>query len=363
MNIGIVTFHSVHNFGAVLQAYGLQEYLVSLGHNVYIVDYYPEYLKERYKTFSYSRVVSNSGLSKYKSIIREILVYPVRKRRAVYFNRFIRKSLRLYSLDVLDLNNDFDAFVFGSDQIWNPLICRGFDPMFFGDYKSIKDKRLVAYAPSVGSLKHFDDKQKKTFLEKLTPFHAISCREADLAKFISQGLDRFVPAVLDPTLLAGREIFEKIATPMDKQKPYLLLFTLGNNDRTSAIAYNIAKKKGLRVIEIVSYQISIAKRSAKQAVSVNDFLGYIHSAEVVVTSSFHGTAFSILFGRDLYYVPDDPKTGERAANLLQMLGLGNRVWDANNDMDTVSIDYTHVNAILAAERKKSAEFIKSAIEK
>lgn len=362
MKIGIVTFHSVHNFGAVLQAYGLQEYLVSKGHDVYIIDYCPEYLKERYKTFSYSRAVSNRGLSKYKSIIREILVCPIRKWRAVYFSRFIRKSLRLHSLDSLDSNNDFDAFVFGSDQIWNPLICHGFDPMFFGDYKSIKGKRLIAYAPSVGSLKHFDDKQKKKFLEKLIPFHAISCREAEPAKFISQGLDRVVPTVLDPTLLAGRDIFEKIATPMDKQKPYLLLFTLGNNDRTSAIAYNIAKKKGLRVIEIVSYQISIAKRSAKQAVSVNDFLGYIYSAEVVVTSSFHGTAFSILFGRDLYYVPDDSKTGERAANLLQMFGLGNRVWDVNNDMDTISIDYNRVDAILDVERKKSMRFIEQSLK-
>lgn len=362
MKIGIVTFHSVHNFGAVLQAYGLQEYMISKGHDVYIIDYCPEYLKERYETFSYSRAVSNRGLSKYKSIIREILVYPIRKWRAVYFSRFIRKSLRLYSLDALDSNNDFDAFVFGSDQIWNPLICHGFDPMFFGDYKSIKDKRLVAYAPSVGSLKHFDDKQKKTFLEKLTPFHAISCREDDLAKFISQGLDRVVPTVLDPTLLAGHDIFENIATPMDKQKPYLLLFTLGNNDRTSAVAYNIAKKKGLRVIEIVSYQISIAKRSAKQAVSVNDFLGYIRSAEVVVTSSFHGTAFSILFGRDLYYVPDDPKTGERAANLLHMLGIGNRMWSKDLSIENQMIDYESVYGILETERRKSIEFIDQSLK-
>ena len=95
--------------------------------------------------------------------------------------------------------------------------------------------------------------------------------------------------------------------------------------------------------------------------SVFDFLGYIRSADFVVTSSFHGTALSILFGKDLYYIPDDPKTGERGTNLLEMLGIGDRVWNYNGENKTSPIDFKSIYNVLDMEREKSADFIKSAL--
>ena len=362
MKIGIITFHAVHNFGAVLQAYGLQEYLINMGHDAFIIDYRPEYLQERYKCISFNRVMENKGLTRLKFFIRELLVYPVRKRRKAFFDRFVHRMLRLHSFNDLPVNNDFDVFFFGSDQIWNPMICKGFDSVFFGCFPGASNKKLVAYAGSLGSLKNFNEQQKITFLEKLKPFSAISCREKEPADFIETELGRTIATVLDPVLLAGRSVFEKIATTIRKTG-YLLLFTLGNNDKTSEIAYKIAKEKGLDVVEIVSYQISLTKCSAKQAVSVQDFLGYIRYADFVVTSSFHGTALSVLFGKELYYVPDDPRTGERSMNLLQTLGISERVWSNMASCNPEPINYRSVFARLDAEREKSVGFIGSALNK
>ena len=231
MKIGIVTFHAVHNFGAVLQAYGLQEYLCSIGHDAYIIDYYPEYLKERYKAFSLKRVLSNSGMDCIKFFIREFMAYPILKRRECFFRDFLSSFLRRESLDSLDKQNGYDAFVFGSDQVWNPLICNGFDPMFFGEFLAAEGKRLVSYAGSMGSLKNFSEEQKDIFLKKIAPFYAISSREKEPAEFIAKGLNRPVVTVVDPVLLAGREVFDKIATAITLPKPYLLLFTLGNDEK------------------------------------------------------------------------------------------------------------------------------------
>lgn len=357
MKIGIITIHAVCNFGAVLQAYGMQQYLISLGYDAYIVDYRPEYFSERYKAFSYSRAFGGRGISKLKSLIREVLVYPIRQRRKMYFDKFINKFLKLYPLSELIENNDFDIFLFGSDQIWNPMLCNGFDSVYWGSYPSLQGKRLIAYAPSMGSLNFFDEEQKIMLFKKLVSFSAISCRELESAEYLSRGLNVYVPVVLDPVLLAGRKTYEEIATPKDNLKPFLLLFTLGNNNRTSDVAYRIAKENGLRVIEIVSYQTSLTKATAKQALSVQDFLGYIRSAKIVVTSSFHGTALSVLFEKELYYVPDDVQSGERAANLLQMLGIGNRVWDEAKYIKVLPIDYNRVNNILDIKRKESVKFI------
>lgn len=361
MRVGIITFHAVHNYGAVLQAYGLQEFLRSQGHEAYVVDYRPKYLVDIYKPMSLKRASVGGFTLRMKLLLREFMVYPIRKRREKYFNAFINSALQLCALDRSDVGNEFDAFVFGSDQIWNPIICNGLDPMFLGDFPAAKGRLLVSYAGSLGSIKHLSSEQRKELIGRLSKFSALSCREQSLSKFISESLSRKVETVLDPVLLAGRKYFDKLATQVDGSKPYLLLFTLSVNENARQVAYNIAKSKNLRVVEIMSFQMTIKGKNLIQAVPVPDFLGYIRSAEFVVTSSFHGTALSVLFGKELFYVPDDPKTGERAANLLHMLGIGDRVWNDGCENDVSPIDYKSVFSTLDVERKKSADFIKSAL--
>lgn len=361
MKVGIITFHAVHNFGAVLQAYGLQDYLRRIGHDAYILDYRPQYLKERYKAFSLKRVFKKTSAKRIKLLLREFLTYPTLKRRNSFFCDFIDTYLRLISLEELENKNDFNAFVFGSDQIWNPLICNGLDPMFMGDFDAAVGKRLISYAGSLGSMKNLNSNEKNLLLRSLSSFYAISCRELEPAEFISKSLNRIVDVVLDPVLLAGKNTFDSIATKIIKDTPFLLLFSLGHNERISKVAYKLAQEKGLEVIEIVSYQVSLKKSNALQALSVLDFIGYIRSAEFVVTSSFHGTALSILFGKELYFVPDDPITGERGTNLLCMLGISDRVWDDNNVRVASLIDYDSVYNTLERVRKQSENFIKSAL--
>lgn len=361
MRIGIITFHAVHNYGAVLQAYGLQEFLKSQGHEVYIVDYRPQYLTEVYKPLSLNRAFVGNSSQCLKLLFREFLVYPIKKRREKHFNAFVNDNLHLCTLDKSDVNNSFEVFVFGSDQIWNPIICKGLDPIFLGNFTATKGRLLISYAASLGSINYLNEEQRRELIDRLSRFSAISCRELVLSKFISKSLGRKVETVLDPVLLAGRTYYDKIATRINGVKPYLLLFTLSLNNNARQVAYNIAAKKNLQVVEIMSFQTTIKDSNILQSVSVPDFLGYIRSADYVVTSSFHGTAFSLLFGKELYYVPDDTNTGERGINLLKMVGLGDRVWNNSCGFNVLQIDYNSVFSILEMERIKSIEFIKTAL--
>lgn len=356
MKVGILTFHCVHNYGAILQAYALQEYIKSLGHEAYIIDYRPKYLLEPYAIFSKDRFVGLSVLRKIIYGIRELVVLPIRVKRWYNFNRFVKSYLRLR--DFCHLQNDIDVYVFGSDQIWNPIISHGIDPVFVGNFSTSNNKAKIAYAASLGSLKHLSKNDEETLFSGLANFSSISCRENSLSEYLSKNIRCRVETVVDPVLLVGKPIFDQIMHKVDKRHPYLLFFTLSHNAQAQSIAYRYAKEQGLDIVEIVSFQISAFNFRTKQAVSVERLLGYIAAADFIVTTSFHGTALSVLYNKEFVYFADNPQVGERSTDLLKSIGLDNRVIDKdNNDLSFDPIDYTKVQIQLDAACSHSKNFI------
>ena len=132
MKIGIFTFHCAHNYGAVIQCYGLQQYLKSIGHQVYVVDYRPQYF-DFYQS-SHIEFSRTDGIKSFiKAKISDLLVGRSRRKRREAFESFITKKLKLTPYIANNDYSDFDAIILGSDQIWNPGITGGnYDEVFFG---------------------------------------------------------------------------------------------------------------------------------------------------------------------------------------------------------------------------------------
>ncbi len=361
MKIGILTFHCANNYGAVLQAYGLQEYLKKLGYDTYIVDYRPKYITSQYKTFAKELPQGNLPM-KVKHLLRNILIIPIRKRRCKVFNLFRRNRLKIFKLNLNNSENDFDSFIFGSDQIWNQSLTGGnLDKIFLGDFPAANGKKLIAYAASTGSLKNISNKSE--IIDQLLKFKAIGVREQSLDIFIGNNIPNSIHSLtLDPVLLAGKQIFEKLIKPIypDTKKKYLLLFQLGYDIHVEKIASQIANEKGLNLVKISSYFESLTDSNIISDASPEQFLAYVKNASYVVTTSFHGTAFSILFEKDFNTIGLSETVSERMINLLLQLGLEDRFYNNSNKINTTEINYRSVNKKLEQLRIASRSFINTA---
>lgn len=355
MKIGIFTFHCAANYGAVLQTYCLQEVLKSMGHEVYVIDYRPKYLINSYKTFFYNSSSYNSYVAKCKGLVRACLVAPIRWKRNRTFSKFINSHLNLYKLDLNDESNDFDTFVFGSDQIWNPKITCGFDRVYLGDFPAAKGKKLIAYAASVGSVSNLCGENVDYFLSRVTCFDKVLVREKSLADYINQGSSLMAEVVLDPVLLAGRSVLEQLLSKKRKISyfSFLLLFQIGRNDEIAKYAMNVAGIKKLKMIEVVTMRESLSSKLIKQTLSVENLLEYFRDASYIMTSSFHGTVFSILFCKQFNTVSVDASTDERALSLLKDFQISDQMVFVHEPYFTREVDYCFVGEKYKRLKKES----------
>ena len=361
MKIGILTFHCAINYGAVLQAYGLQEVLKNLGHEVYIIDYRPQYLIEPYQVFRWKFNDRRSLISNMKDLIRECLVMPIRYKRKLKFQQFVNKYLNLYSWD--DDLNIFDSFVFGSDQIWNPKITKGLDDVFLGKFKEAVGKKLIAYAASAGCGQNLSAHDFKELSMSLKSFVQVGVRENALYEKLFAANNN-VSITIDPVLLAGEKFFSSIAADINIEKPYLLCFTLGRDEYAVKEAEKIAKQKQLRIIEIISSSESLYNSAIKQMLSPTEFLGYMKGADFVVTSSFHGTVFSILFHKRFICLGNAAKGMTRLHSLLNVFRLEDCLVDTSNQnhFDLFDIIWDSVDETLLRKRADAKMFLASSLK-
>lgn len=314
MKIGILTFHAADNYGAVLQAYGLREVLAAEGHDVYVVDYRPEYLTAPY------RVILPSALSSLRRAARAVAVAPLRAVRRGRFERFVRTRLNLLDPERV---GEMDVLVAGSDQIWNPMITGGqYDAAYFLASPAMTGVgRRVSYAASAGSGVGFGKRLTGRELEWLQGLDAVSVREESLAReLVAAGVKAEV--VADPVLLAGRDVFERLTDrSLVPTEPYVVAFSLTHNPRLTALAAEIANRGGMRLVDMFSNDESVFHRGLVQTAPVERFVSLLRYASGVVTTSFHGTAFAVLFNRPFVSVGCDERHGERARMMLGSLGL------------------------------------------
>ncbi len=328
MKIGILTFHNADNYGAVLQCYALQEKLKELypDDEVFVIDY------KCPKIFNY--YLPNISIKKPWNI----LTYSKTKKKIRTFQQFREKKFNLGTDDL----SQYDVIYYGSDQIWSSVLTDN-DLIYFGKCYSGKK---IAYAASDGGEINLTAEAK----ELLKTFSKISCREKSLTeKLINAQLNVPIETVCDPVFLLSKEQWLKMAE-LPKEKDYVLTYKIRENLSFDSEAEKLGQRLGKQVIQIV-YVKSLRKlfyRGQKyvEGISIEQFVGYFANADFVLTTSFHGTAFSIIFNRP-FYVLKIAEASERITDLLAALNIEDRYGAEcqDNKTDICGLDEYRANGI------------------
>lgn len=361
MKIGILTFHCAHNYGAVLQCYALQETLKGMGHDVEVIDYRPEYLLAPYRIFDVHRLLSKKPMQLIKIWGREFLIFNRRRKRYKAFNDFISTRLNLSDrIQGNDIPSKYDIYIMGSDQIWNPKITKGFDPVYFGEFLFDKGKKkYISYAASM-EVNSLNEDEKSFYKKSLANFDSISVRESQLATLLQPLTEKKVEFVLDPTLLADINIWNKIAESPNINVKYVLVYQVRVDEDVQRIAHLLAEEIGAIVVEVTACLIPSFNCHKLQCESPEEFLGLIKHASFVITTSFHGTAFSIIFKRPFYSIALEDGKDTRVFSLLKGINLSNRIIKKSSNPVFSEIDYNNVN--ISIYRRKAKEFLINAIK-
>lgn len=348
MKIGIITNFDYENYGNKLQNYALYKTLSKLfkTEKVYNVVYrlWEQVIVEKY-------FMNNNKLGK--------------KRRKA-FAEFVENSIQEIYIptyrQLVKLSKEFDYFVVGSDQIWNPHF---FYISSRAKFLSFCDKeKRVAYAPSFGvsTLPCHKIKSYKKGLKNFKPSH-LSVREEAGGKIIKNLINEDVFVSVDPTLLLTKEEWlELVENSVKPKKKYLLTYFLSNDKAYNETISKIAKEHNLEI-----KRINNKKDKEIYTASPKEFINLINNASIVCTDSFHGCIFSILlekpfinFKRDSAYFKQQQS---RLDSLLKKTNLESRKIENLKEEDYFSnIDYKKVKEIIDLERKKSFKFLKNAIK-
>lgn len=359
MKIGILTFHCAHNYGAVLQCYALKTSLTNLGFYAEVIDYRPQYLIEPYKIFNLSRFISRNPERLVKRSIKEILTIGKRPSRYKKFDDFINSYIKPDKTKCI--SDKYDIYIMGSDQIWNPKITNGFDPVFFGYFPFQKsNKKYISYAASMET-QHLSSEQINYFTHALRNFDSISVREECLNNLLQPLTDSKIYTVIDPTLLLSQTVWEKICIKPQISKKYVLVYQVRENRQTQETALYIAKQLDSEVINLCAYPKWKSNKNIIQDASPCEFLGWIKYAQCIITTSFHGTAFSLIFNKPFYCIKLNDKSDSRSESILKKTGLEDRFIEVGSKVKFTPINYTISNDRILEMRNESISFLKNSI--
>ena len=355
MRLAILTYHSVKNYGAILQCYALKNVLSEFG-DVEVINYTPplfdDYFPNPQKIL---QITSNKRKLLYliKWIVRRDQMEK-ESRKYKKLENFIKTKListeRLERSKLAGLNDRFDVFVAGSDQIWN-FEMNGWDTSFLLDFAN---KKKISYAASA-KLSALTDADIPRLLNALHSFAHISVREDDVCSFLrSNGLP--AECDLDPTLLLNRATWEillsKTAIGLSN---YILIYYVNAPDILVSKAFEYAHRKKLKVVSLNRLKIHDDYCDFSDA-SIEEFMYLIRNATCVFTTSFHGMAFSTVFNTNFFYeVPDNStNNNQRLISLARKLGLEAQALCGESSCET-NISWPEVNQKLEALRKQSLQ--------
>lgn len=322
MRIGIVTYHRSLNCGAVLQAYALQTFLErNFDVEAIIVDCRVRVSRKRF-VFSCASIKRFLG-----SLYYSLLTVGIEDWRRMRYDVFSRRHLHYSRFFGYDSSNvdcaGFDAFCAGSDQIWNPVLSRG-NMMFFLDFVP-DDKLKIAYAPSIG-LDEFPKEYRDRCKALIKRFDKVSVRESSGAEMLKELLGSEVPVLCDPTLLLKAADYDKVAVAPTIASRYICVYSMGNEPRVNMALEKLMRQCDLPVIWLVgghaaSWRINRGRIRRISCFGPGEFLGYMKNASFVLTNSFHGTAFSLIYDKPFSVVLNGTATDARMTSLLGKLGL------------------------------------------
>lgn len=361
MKIGILTYHRSHNYGALLQAIALRDVITRFGHDVRFIDYWPDYHRRVYSLFDSRQLKDIPSLSnKLKYVLTTAVIFPLKYLRFRKFNRFIDKYIKPYCGDVAE---EWDIVVCGSDQIWRkqPGLSNQFNPVYFGA-GDIKTAYYISYAASMGKI-GINENDKSNLKELLSNLRYISVRESDLYNLVvSLGFSQ-VALVSDPTLLLSKKQWMRIAGIHNTvvKARYLLFYDFMSQSFKLSSVEKYAKQKGLKLVilkgraDYTSYCVNTIT-----VVEPYEMIKLIANAEEILTSSYHGLVFSLIFNKPVACA--FRHNSKRAESLLSILGIEKNIIPiCANKIHIPPINYDNVNIKLNKLKKESIDWLSNAI--
>lgn len=344
MKVGMVTFHRACNYGAVLQAYALQKTLKKMDFDTEIINFKSAAIEDLYS-------LKKNFLHRVKTL--EII--PLIKKR-IQFSNFINQKMDLTKLindtkDLKKLNAEYDLFVTGSDQVWCEKCLRQ-APAFFLDFVEDSSKK-ISYAASIGKDSVAEELQDK-FFSYVSSYAGVSVREESARKLLIDGTKKDITVHVDPTLLLDASGWQGMLQK-PKKKGYILVYTVLEPFNLLDYAKALSEKTGCEIIYLNDRMKNRRKGfNYVPAVSPEQFVGFFSEARYVVTNSFHGTVFSILFHKQ-FAVEFEAKGRRniRSEELLKKLHLDNRELTSATELVEEAIDWSAVDDLLDKEREKS----------
>lgn len=355
MKIAIITMQCPLNYGAVLQAYALKTYLSDERHDVEVINYRPNYIV---RNQSYSHVPDGPfSRNKILSLLYIIRQFLPKRRRKNLFNNFCKElnlTKKVYSTyEELEAHvPEADIYICGSDQIWGKRNGAANDPSYFLSFVNNKGMK-VSYAAS-SDITDFSEQ----LIKRINGLDFVSVREAPLKEILETKLNRIVYHVADPVFLLPQDAWLNLrlkSSTIRFTEKYILIYIIGEGNTVIKNAYLLSKAKQIPIY-CISASLRKDKRINKQFVcSPYEFPCLFANAEYIITNSFHGVSFSLIFSKQFWCC----KTGissTRITSLLQKVGILERYVD-NINIKEPDINYDCINENLERYIRDSKEYL------
>jgi hypothetical protein len=374
MKVGTLTFHHVNNYGAALQAYALQQTILRYGYQSEIIDYKRQNISDVFqwwknKTHSFLKGKPDRDLYTISEFLKMVFVGEGNTRDiAEPFNKFRSERLILSEPvnknNVKNLNDRYDLFITGSDQVWN---CGrvNMDSSYMLDFVNDYTKK-GSYAASFG-ISEIPGKYREIYERLLSDYKYLSVREPAGAVIIQNLINRNAQVVLDPTLLLTIEEWKEIASRSIEEQPYILVYQLEYSETIMKFARNLAKATGCKVRLMRKPKGKNVSEEYCTKAGPEEWLSQFLGAKYIVTNSFHGAAFSINFNKNFFVeIPSNRIRGamsSRLENLLSVFDMQHRfLVSGENEHMLEEIDYKPVNIRLEQLRTDSLNYLKTMLQ-
>lgn len=369
MKIGILTLPLHTNYGGILQAYALQTVLERMGHEVVVID--TPNIKSSPSLWTIGKRIIKKLLGRRVSLFLEKKYNKEFPIISQYTQLFVDKYIHRKVVNTPEelQEDDFDAIVVGSDQIWRPIYYKNIENAYLAFAKDWNIKR-IAYAASFGTDEwEYTPQQTARCGELLRMFDAVSVREASGVGLCMEHFGVEAMHVLDPTMLLNREDYIKLieSSQTPKSKGTMLNYILDETPEKKALIEQIAKDKNLKPFRVNSrVEDHSAPLNERIQPSVEQWLRGFYDAEFVVTDSFHACVFSILFGKPFVVIGNKERGMTRFNSLLEIFDIKDRIVDNLKDVHTIintPIDWCKVNQIRTGLKIISVDFLNNNLKK
>ncbi|ROR31466.1 polysaccharide pyruvyl transferase [Mobilisporobacter senegalensis] len=353
MKVGIITFHNYNNYGAILQSYALQKILYNLGCESEIIDYNCNYISKPYRYIN----LKQKGFFTYLFGVIGFICYLPRKKRCNEFRKLMNYSISVNNSNINSLSNAYDYYISGSDQVWNYKLTN-FDKNYFLEFVNDNKKKL-SYAASFG-LSNIQNQYRQEYAKLLSKFNKILVREKQGANIVNDLIGQVPEVVLDPTLLLTQDDWINVSSDIKRKKEYILVYQLGFSKRLINFTKKLSRETSCEILFIPFPLGKSIKCRPLINIGPKEWLGLFKNAKYIVSDSFHGIIFSVLFNKNFFAEVSGQHKNSRAENFLSQFGLKDRI--ISNDYKvqlTQDIDYTVINERINIAREKSIESLKN----